>query len=127
MDSLILTTPGANFFASTDAHAVLERDILPAYVPGCRWFGGKARDPQRFVVEDILPFSNEETGGRLLLVRAEYASGEPETYLLPVLIGPRQGADELTVIATFSDGMALLDALEDSERRAELLRLIRTG
>ena len=97
---------------------MLERDILPAYVPGCRWFGGKARNPQRFVVEDILRFSAEETSARLLLVRVEYGSGEPETYLLPVLVGPREGADELTVIATFSDGEALLDALEDSDRRA---------
>lgn len=126
MDPLTLSTPGANFFSSSHVHAVLERDILPAYVPGCRWFGGKARDPQRFVVEDILRFSPEETAARLLLVRAEYASGEPETYLLPVLIGPREGANELTVIATFSDGEALLDALEDSDRRADLLRLIRT-
>jgi trehalose synthase-fused probable maltokinase len=126
MDPLTLSTPGANFFASPDAHAVLERDILPAYVPGCRWFGGKARNPQRFVVEDMLRFAPEDTSARLLLVRAEYASGEPETYLLPVLIGPREDADELTVIATFSDGAALLDALEDSDRRAELLRLIRT-
>ncbi|HEV7404104.1 MAG TPA: putative maltokinase [Chthoniobacteraceae bacterium] len=126
MDSISLSTPGANFFASPDAHAVLERDILPAYVPGCRWFGGKARNPQRFVVEDILRFSLEETTARLLLVRAEYASGEPETYLLPVLVGSREGADEFTVIATFGDGAALLDALEDRDRRADLLRLIRT-
>jgi maltose alpha-D-glucosyltransferase/alpha-amylase len=126
MDPLTLSTPGANFFASPDAHAVLERDILPAYVPGCRWFGGKARNPQRFAVDDILRFSPEESPARLLLVRAEYPSGEPETYLLPVLVGPREGADEFTVIATFSDGEALLDALEDSDRRADLLRLIRT-
>lgn len=126
MDPLILSTPGANFFASPDAHAVLERDILPAYVPECRWFGGKARNPQRFVVEDILRFSPEETTARLLLVRAEYASGEPETYLLPVLVNPREGAVETSVIAEFSDGQALIDALEDSDRRTDLLRLIRT-
>jgi trehalose synthase-fused probable maltokinase len=126
MDPLTLSTAGAHFFASPAAHAVLERDILPAYVPGCRWFGGKARNPQRFVVEDILRFSTDETSARLLLVRAEYPSGEPEVYLLPVLIAPREGADELTVIATFSDGEALLDALEDGDRRADLLRLIRT-
>src|SRR3954462_9927220 len=111
MDSLSLPSPGAKFFVSPGAHDVLEREILPKYVPGCRWFGGKAREPRRFSIADSLPFAGAETEARLLLVKAEYAKGEPEIYLMPVMAGPAEEAEENAVIATFSDGLALLDAL----------------
>ncbi len=126
MDIISLSTPGAQFFSSPEARAVLEREVLPNYVPACRWFGGKARDPQRFIVEELLRFSQEEAPARLLLVRVEYVAGEAEVYVLPVQVGRREGAEEAAVIAEFTDGLALLDALEDTDRRAELLHLLRT-
>ncbi len=124
MAVISLPSPGADFFADPDAPALLAEKILPAYIPGCRWFGGKARQPQRFAIEEILAMKLKPAAARLVLVRVEYASGPAETYLLPVQIVEEGGAGE---IARFSDGFALRDALHDEGFRAALMKLIAEG
>src|SRR4051812_45083354 len=131
MDPISLPLAGANFFSSPTASSVLEREVLPRYVPETRWFGGKARNPQRFIVEALIRFANTEKPARLLLTRVEYQDGDPELYVLPIQVGLAEevnapGAAPQVVIALFNDGHALLDALEDADSRADLLRLVRT-
>src|SRR6476659_6262844 len=130
MDPISLSLEGANFLSSPQAAAVLEREVLPFYMPEARWFGGKARRPQRFAVEALLAFSTEEKPARLLLARVEYAAGDPELYVLPLQVfapsEPDRPEPREVVIATFRDGRILRDALEDAGCRADLLRLIRT-
>ena len=126
MDPISLPIDGANFFSFPEARTVLERDILPKYMPETRWFGGKAREPQRIAIEALLPVSKSENAARLLLARVEYPAGEPELYVIPVQIGAAKEIEQTAIIAQFQDGYALVDALEDADCRADLLRLVRT-
>lgn len=58
--------------------------ILNAYLPGRRWFGGKARTLMSLRVRDTIPVSYPEGKTHLVLIQVEYAEGEGETYLLPM-------------------------------------------
>src|SRR5690606_17296487 len=63
--------------------------ILPAMLQRQRWFGGKARTVQGAHIEDVAPLSGngaakqDETELYLLVVRMDYADGEPERYVVP--------------------------------------------
>ena len=86
---------------------------LPTYLQRHRWFAGKARPIQQAKLLDVLTVHDVEEvtdelkrpdsfpgGGlaatRMLLVRVEYAEGEPETYVLPVVFA--QGGQELNIL-----------------------------
>ncbi|MCG2711737.1 MAG: maltose alpha-D-glucosyltransferase [Candidatus Omnitrophica bacterium] len=62
----------------------LEAEILPQYLNGCRWFGGKARIIRTIRIADILSFSHQKDIVKLLFINVSYAVGAPETYLLPL-------------------------------------------
>lgn len=65
----------------------LETKVLPEYIRGCRWFGGKARKITRVkVVERIAMKGLEDTF--YLMVEVSYPSGSAETYQLPVVFLP---------------------------------------
>ena len=115
MEPILLPCPGAGFFESPGARELLEREVLPRYLPSCRWFGGKAREPQKFRVSEMVAIAS----GSLILVEVSYATGSPETYTLPLRVG-----DAGAAIATFSDGAVLTEALNDEEFRRSLLRLM---
>jgi maltose alpha-D-glucosyltransferase/alpha-amylase len=61
-----------------------ERQVLPRYLRGCRWFGGKGRVIGRARISEALPVSDSSYSAYLLFVEVEYIEGVPETYLLPV-------------------------------------------
>ncbi len=113
--------------------ARLEQEVLPSYLPRCRWFGGKAREPQRFKLAELLPISAEPGAARLALVEVAYASGASDTYLLPLQVAdaPRSEALKRTapksIIAQFGDGGVLYDAVQNAEFRAELFALMARG
>lgn len=62
----------------------LER-ILPDYLRGRRWFGGKARKMKTARIEEAVPLAGASPAARLLLVRVEYLEEDPEIYTLPVV------------------------------------------
>jgi maltose alpha-D-glucosyltransferase/alpha-amylase len=63
-------------------------EALEPYLRRHRWFAGKARTLQAAeIVEAVsLPASADAPELKLLLVDAQYAEGEPDTYLLPVAL-----------------------------------------
>jgi maltose alpha-D-glucosyltransferase/alpha-amylase len=65
--------------------AALER-ILPQYLVGRRWFGGKARRIKSVQIEDAVPIPTEDGEGHLLLVAVDYADADRETYVLPLCL-----------------------------------------
>lgn len=111
MDDSLLTTP--------DGRHWLEGEILPVWMPQQRWFGGKARSPQRYRL-----FRQVALGPAWLFgVEVTYADGETETYLLPLMIG----ASSDTELARLKDGRGVHDATEDAEFRVALFRLMADG
>jgi trehalose synthase-fused probable maltokinase len=120
MAPISLSTAGASFFDRPESPALLEREILPSYIPRCRWFGGKARQPKHFTIGELLPLGPADA--RLVLVQIDYADGLAETYQLPLQIAPAASTEH--PIAAFNDGTVLRDALHDEAFRAALLSLI---
>jgi maltose alpha-D-glucosyltransferase/alpha-amylase len=68
------------------------RQALEPYLRGKRWFAGKARTIQTielidaFELADVSERTQADERHRLLLVRATYADGEPDAYVLPVMM-----------------------------------------
>ena len=114
-------------------HQAFLETILPAYVPGRRWFGGKARARRGFAVAAEIPFAGT---ARVLFVRVEYLEGAPEIYLLPLQTATGEAAQRIArespsaAVAWFRAGAEatlLFDALHDETFRAALLRMIGEG
>jgi maltose alpha-D-glucosyltransferase/alpha-amylase len=65
-------------------------NILPQYIQGRRWFGGKARSIHSVEVDEVIPIPQEDPQAVLALIRVEYTEGESETYLLPLRYIPAE-------------------------------------
>jgi maltose alpha-D-glucosyltransferase/alpha-amylase len=110
----------------------LEREVLPAYLPGCRWFGGKSRSILNVDIQDrVLPPDGSQWA--LLFLRVEYVDGTPETYMLP--LARAEGAEAASVraeapsavLAELGDGDAVLyEAVHDQGFRSQIMKLIAT-
>jgi maltose alpha-D-glucosyltransferase / alpha-amylase len=72
----------------------LERDILPVFLQGCRWFAGKARTLQNVKIIETVPVGSESSPIHLLFFECAYTEGLPEVYLLPLSFVPEDGVDE---------------------------------
>ena len=121
-----------SFAALLGSHrAQLEREILPAYLRTCRWFGAKAKTIREMRVVEQIPIA--EDAGEFWLVRVDYTDGAPEIYSLPLQLetGPPAGqlarSTPQAVIAHVGDKAVLCDALWDQEFRENLFRLMATG
>jgi maltose alpha-D-glucosyltransferase/alpha-amylase len=107
----------------------IERQILPVYVPTCRWFGGNQRAIRELHIVQNVPFGSATDGARLLVIEVAFTEGLPESYLLPVAFASANEADRLesenphAILARLDEQRALCDALYLPEVRAELLRL----
>ncbi len=62
----------------------LENEILPEYLPSCRWFGGKAKTIRGITIKEGIPFTEDSDVSYILLLEVSYTEGTPETYLLPI-------------------------------------------
>ncbi len=69
----------------------LEAEILPQYLSGCRWFGGKSRSIRTIRISDIISLENKRDKVKLLFIDVNYTGGSPETYLLPLSFIFRNG------------------------------------
>jgi maltose alpha-D-glucosyltransferase/alpha-amylase len=70
---------------------LLENEVLPAYLPRCRWFGGKSRTIRSVDIQDrVLPPDGGDWA--LVLLHVEYTEGASETYLLPLARGEGDAA-----------------------------------
>lgn len=69
--------------------------ILPNYLKGRRWFGGKARPLQAISIAEVIPFSYASSTAYLIAVTVDYTDGDPETYVLPVTIAAGERAEQV--------------------------------
>ena len=111
---------------------MLEEKLLPSYIATCRWFGGKARAPQKFTVAEMLRVPGAAEAARLALVRIEYRDGASDWYQLALQVAG--GEDAARIVSEFPqavvaevDGGVLFDALYDASFRDALVGLIATG
>jgi len=77
------------------ARETLETKVLPQFLPGRRWFGGKARKIRAVRVRDWGPLGDEAPAAVLVLVDVEYEGDGLETYFLPLGIALGEAAREL--------------------------------
>ncbi len=75
------------------------REALEPYLRRHRWFAGKARTLQSINVIDVFEMSSttDENEPRLMLVSAAYAEGEPDAYLLPLMLIDEDEAEDLLI------------------------------
>ncbi len=129
-----LPGPGDHsLFASSESRSILEREILPRYLAGARWFGGKARQQRHIAIRDVVPVSSDSHSARLIFIEIEYLDGASDTYLLPLQIATGDAAETListapsAVVVRFAEGAVLFDALHDDAFRAALFHLMAGG
>jgi maltose alpha-D-glucosyltransferase / alpha-amylase len=79
----------------------LESEVLPEFLPGCRWFGGKAKSLRDLRIVEKIPLSQDSVLSYLLFLEARYTEGGPDVYLLPLSFAVTgksdQGLDEMIV------------------------------
>ncbi|MDP9037343.1 MAG: maltose alpha-D-glucosyltransferase [Myxococcota bacterium] len=108
-------------------------EALPAFLRARPWFDGKYRTIASSRVRDTVAFGEGNDSVAVLLTHVEYASGEPETYLVPVAFVPRTEArvpSSETVLATARIGAVdgvLVDALDDAASSRPLLNALLSG
>ena len=69
--------------------------VLPSYLVAQRWFGGKARRLRRTRIVDAVPVPARRHAVFVTLVRASYAAGPSELYVLPLSYAPGSRAESI--------------------------------
>jgi maltose alpha-D-glucosyltransferase/alpha-amylase len=69
--------------------------VIAAYLPGRRWFGGKARRVKAMSVTESIPFHQEGFHAYILFISVDYIDGSSETYVLPVAYAAGPKAESL--------------------------------
>jgi maltose alpha-D-glucosyltransferase / alpha-amylase len=75
-----------------EARSALEA-LLPEYLKGRRWFGGKARPLRSVSIPEIVPLPYDSSIAYLSSVVVGYSDGDPEIYVLPLMIATGERAD----------------------------------
>ena len=109
-----------------------EREILPDFIRGCRWFGAKARSVRAMQIRERVPIPLQDGSAQFWFVEVTYVDGNPETYALPVHIAFGENARTIAqaaphaLIARFagSEEAILYDAIWDAAFRERLFRAI---
>lgn len=109
--------------------------LLPDYLRGRRWFGGKARAIRSIQILEAIPMEQvtQERETSLVLLKVDYVEGRPETYVLPLMFAAGGRALEVqsglpqTIVARLrvngNEGV-LYDALWDRVFSVGLLNAI---
>ncbi|HEY5811580.1 MAG TPA: alpha-glucosidase C-terminal domain-containing protein, partial [Terrimicrobiaceae bacterium] len=98
---------------SNELLELLRTIVLVEYLPLCRWFGQKQRTLRSIEILEAHAEQRADTV-RVMLLRLAFAEGDPVTQVLPLFIGKEDEGDAKgtpAVVARFSDGMVLWDAL----------------
>src|SRR5881394_3604786 len=115
--------------------ARIEREVLPAYVRNCRWFGAKARTLRDMRIVEEIPISDKKGAAQIWFVEVSYLDGPTNTYAVPVQIARddparaiERSAPHAVIARLHSDGDAILhDAVYDEAFRKELFTLMTAG
>jgi maltose alpha-D-glucosyltransferase/alpha-amylase len=127
LETLVVTT-GWTSILQGRAGAVLQRDVLPAFLAGRRWFAERGNASIVASIVAALPLAPADLGLALIQVRGQLESA---TYLLPLLIQWTRfdrGRHDHNVLAAVRKGPregALLDATSDPKFIALLLDHLR--
>jgi maltose alpha-D-glucosyltransferase/alpha-amylase len=113
-------------------------EVLPGYLQKSRWFRGKARPMKTAVFGEFLSMHSNSNPWSMALVQVDYAEGDGETYLLPLI--KLEGEKAGRIIKDFShaaiarlidkeDGREaiLCDAVVDKESCEGLLQFMARG
>ncbi len=128
---VIEAEPNLPALLQNNHRARLEREILPAYLRTCRWFGAKARSIREMRIIEQIPVA--EDAGQLWLLQVDYTDGAPDIYSLPVQLESGAAAEALAratpqaVIARVGGKGVLYDALWDPEFREKIFKLMASG
>jgi maltose alpha-D-glucosyltransferase/alpha-amylase len=115
------------------SRAFLEQAVLPDYLTGQRWFGGKSRPISSCRIVDWLPL---DPMAGVTLVRVRYGNGgdDSDLYVLPLALATGETANKIrehhqsSVLCALADGTGLLhDATAGDEHCRALLDLLRGG
>ena len=79
----------------------LETEALPAFIAGRRWYGAKSESIRRVEIADHVEWNPGERSWLVTLARVESASGETQTYFLPLALA-WEDSDEAQVNALSS-------------------------
>ncbi len=105
--------------------------LLPQFLMKQRWFGGKSKQITGATLKDWAPF--DQGRAALVFVDIGYASGEPDTYLVPLAIAmgeagsamcEHHGSSVLSKVVTPAGEGYLYDAMLDDSTAKALLALI---
>ncbi len=97
---------------SGSARERLESEILPKFLKGCRWFGGKANIIQNVTIVESIPFYKDSDVSYLLFLEIRYTEGFQDLYLLPVsfaLTKKGEGKLDEAVMEGLRDSKSVLD------------------
>ncbi len=126
--------PSLRTLLADGQRAQLEREVLPSYVRGCRWFGAKARNVREMRIVEQIAMSEEADSGQLWLLQIDYTDGAPDTYALPVQVATGKAAHAITrnspqaVMAHLGSADAVLyDGIWDNKFREQLFTLMAKG
>ena len=90
-----------------------EQPFFREYLPLCRWFGQKQRTLRSIVILETRAEQRSDAM-RVMLLKLNFTEGNPVTQVLPLFIGKEDEGEPKgvpAVVAKFSDGMVLWDAL----------------
>jgi len=109
--------------------------VLPNYMEGRRWFGGKARSIKSTRIQEVIPIVNGSSTAYITLIQVEYTDEGGEVYVLPMTYGAGELADtiihdyphavcaRLRITGTGQEGV-IYDATVDRQFCGALLELI---
>jgi maltose alpha-D-glucosyltransferase/alpha-amylase len=80
--------------------------VLPDYIRGRRWFGGKARNLTSVDVLEAMPLYHATSRAYIVLVQVNYSEGDPQKYVLPLAYaeGTTVQAPEGAIVAHLGTG-----------------------
>ena len=71
---------------SEKVRAQLEREVLPSFVSGQRWYAGKGESLQRVTLLDYIILEKDGITWLFSIARAERVNAEAQTYVLPLTV-----------------------------------------
>jgi maltose alpha-D-glucosyltransferase/alpha-amylase len=120
MQTLTLSLGWNQLTEDTPAVEQLEQFVLPGYLKGMRWFGGKARKLAALCIDKALRLEHNQRLFHLLIIKAKYRTGKSEDYLLPVaLVDQTEGLSEKATICSSNLGW-VIDAIYEENFRCVL-------